>query len=786
MNPDLDLKPGGGEMIGASVAFACAISACAVAWGQEAEYESFEDGVPACFAATRAESLSVGVWHRKQGKNSLRWDWRQGEELVIRHGIGDVARRGGIGNSQRTSFAVWVYMEKPISGTLVFEFREGKKVAGFFRFPLEFTGWRQGRPYYADLLRGKRAAKVDNLRIAAPNTVAKGEVFLDLIKYNTLTHGGRAIVPEKEAMWHRPIPDERRFPKPERVTEAERAGIRKLLGPDEGPGIDEARVKRLCEQVKALGIVRDEHGLRGGPSIDRHYQYCGRLGEHGAKESTYRPDEHGPGWLGIEIPARITSLAYQVAEAYRASRDAEQRRRLAEAFLLVEDHLYDQGMQAGAGFHWNWWVGTAWADAVFLMRDVLAEAGRLGRQCDYLLWNYGGEAIFSEAAPPSHMDYFQGLGHLEILAGGTPVGAKASGREGLGWDWRRFEGTTTPQLPFEELDKAWGSTNSTETFVGGLSHQGRQGIFAMIVNQPMAGRKTLKARKSWFFTDERILCLGSNISCDEAEYPTQTTLCQKRLGKNGKSAFLPTRLDGADVVVFPEERTLAEAKPHWFLDVQQTGYWLPAGQKITVARRHQRSREYSDLRDTEGDFLTAWIDHGKAPVAGSYEYMLIVRAAPEAIEGLAARPPYRVIQRDEAAHIVWDSVGRRWGCVLFAAQEVSPHSVATETLPIKAVDRPCLVMAEAVRDGLLEMSVADPDLNLEKVKGQPGAAAISARALRVTLHGAWRLREATGTVCAWQLPNASESVRILSTNATETVLEILCQHGASYGIRLAR
>jgi chondroitin-sulfate-ABC endolyase/exolyase len=315
--------------------------------------------------------------------------------------------------------------------------------------------------------------------------------------------------------------------------------------------------------------------------------------------------------------------------------------------------------------------------------------------------------------------------------------------------------------------------------VGGLSHRGRQGLFAMIVNQAVPGQKTLKGRKSWFFSDERILCLGSDISCDEADCSTQTTLCQKRLPKNEKAEFLSTCLDGADLTAFPEERSLDEAKPHWFLDVQQTGYYLPAGQKVIVARTRQKSREYRDLEDTEGDFLTAWIDHGKLPTAASYEYLLAVRSTPEAMRRIAAEPPYRVTQRNQAAHIVWDNVGRRWGCVFFVPQEVGAHTVAAETLPMKAVDRPGLVMAEAVRDGQMVLSLADPDLNLDRGVSQP-------RPLRVTLRGAWRLLDATATVCAWQLPDGGKSVRILSTNAAETVLEILCRHGASYDLRLAR
>ena len=1015
------------EMVMVFMAFAFSLAVCTRAWGEQgAYYESFEDGVPDSFTATRPGSLGISPWHTKQGSNSLRWDWSGGEELVIRHGIGDVTRTGGL--AARAGFSVWLYVEEPMTDALVFEFREGEKVTGFFGFPLGFSGWRQGRPHYHDFPHGQPTSEVDNIRIAAPTGVATGTVFLDFIKYNTLTHGRYSVIPEEETRWRPPVPDEGRYPRPEGVTEAERAGIRTLLGADEGAGIEGARVDELCERVEGLGIVRDEHGVRG-PGIDAHYQFFASSEEQAAlgwPGGGYWSDEHGPGWLGVQDPKSMSALARKVAGAYRACTDAEGRRRLAEAFLLIADHLHDQALQAGSGFRWNWWVGGSWAEAVFLMRDVLVEGGRLRRHLDFQLYTYGGDEIFAEADPTSHMDFyqlyvprllracllqvedaeqvrwlrafkamlersimqptsalkidgstyhhgghyfhyafaaipglastvqqlsdtpwrlraevhervrravlaqrifcnqldvplplsgrmpfveysmkilprgldalarsgtpdakqavdpdvaaaylrlvpegideepyrslgvsaeaepngtfvmpyaallshrrdnwlasvhgqskyvwgterqdhhnryglFQGLGHLEILAGGTPVSAEGSGRAHFGWDWARYEGTTVPQVSLEMLEeggRTGGRTYSSEAFVGGLSHRGRQGLFAMVVNQPMPGGKTLTGKKSWFFSDEQILCLGSDICCDEARYPTQTTLCQKALQADGDDGFLPTLVDGEEFAAFPNERTLDEAHPHWFLDVQQTGYLLPAGQHVTLARRHQASRDSWDQEDTEGDFLTAWIDHGQGPSNASYEYMLMVRATPEAMQSVVADPPYRVIQRDQAAHIVWHSAaarraahdirrseaGRRaahevryseagrWGCVFFVPQEVTPHAVDTETLPVKAVDRPCLIMAEAVRDGRLDMSVSDPDLNLEEDVNQP-------RALRVTLHGAWRLQEATGTVCAWELPDVEGDVRILSAGADETVLEILCRHGASYDLSLTR
>ena len=324
-------------------------------------------------------------------------------------------------------------------------------------------------------------------------------------------------------------------------------------------------------------------------------------------------------------------------------------------------------------------------------------------------------------------------------------------------------------------------TRSPETFVGGLSHLGRQGIFAMGMNQKITpDGKVIKGKRSWFFSDDRVLCLGSGVACDVAEHPTQTTLYQKSLRNTEPYEIRPTSVDGADVTAFPAERTLEQAKPHWFFDVQETGYFVPAGQTFGIARKHQQSRDVNDWENTEGDFLTAWIDHGKAPKGAGYEYLVVVRATSEAMQKIVAEPPYRVLQRDAAAHIVWDASGRRWGCVFFAPQPEISHAVAKERLPVKAVDRPCLVMPQATPEGQLDVSVADPDLNLRPDGGnQP-------QPLRVTFREKWRLQEAKGTTCVWPLADMQNKVRIVSASDAETIVEIVCQHGASYDLKLVR
>ena len=975
----------------------CLLLLPGIAAAQPPGYESFEKGLPAYLTTARKDSLSVSPWHNKHDKNSLRWEWLKGEDLVIRHDIGDVTRTRGFQN--KAAFVIWVYIEKPVAGELLFEFREGEKVTGSFRFPMKFTGWRQARLHYSDFPNGKPTSKVDNIRVVAPTDVAKGVVYFDCIGYNLLTYPSASSNPEKMIPRQAtPYLDEKRFPKLTSVTDAELEGLRKLKSPGPKPkappGIAEAKVTEVYDKIKELGIVRDEHGLHG-PGLDSRSPYCAAPGEYGGKDVRFWPDEHGPDSIIMLSPAPFNALASQIAKAYHTSNDEAQRRRLTDAFLLVADYIQDQGE-------------TLAVDALTSMREVLAKAGRFESHFETLVRSRGGDLSYVDGDGPvrSNMDYyshyarnlmdlcfippettdqvrwlnawkammdqsltqpscafkvdgsayhhgshyhsyaqgafgnfpkllkdlsgtpwrmspeahellrramlaqrlyadffdmplslkgrspfasgiglilpygvkamdvlaqlgtpdgtekidrevaaaylrfapeaaakepylslgikpepepngsfvmpyaallahrrddwlacvrgqsrycwgsekqarrncfgpFMSFGTLEILAGGKPVNAKASGADGAGWDWARFEGTTVPQLPLNELDKAWPAnsevTRSPETFVGGLSHQGRQGVFAMVVNQTITpDDKVIKGKKSWFFSDDRILCLGSGISCDVAGHPTQTTLCQKSLRNTNPAEIRSTLMDGVELKTFPEERALDQTKPHWFFDVQQTGYYVPAGQNVGIARKHQKSRDVNDWENTEGDFLTAWIDHGKAPKDAGYEYLLAVRSTPEAMQKIVAQPPYRVIQRDDSAHIVWDTIGRRWSCVIFAPQKEITHAVAKETLPVKAVDRPCLVMAQSAQDGQLDVSVADPDLNLQS------NGASKPQTLNITLRGKWRLQEAKGTTCVWPLKDTKDKVRIVSASDTETIVEIVCQHGASYDLKLVR
>lgn len=320
---------------------------------------------------------------------------------------------------------------------------------------------------------------------------------------------------------------------------------------------------------------------------------------------------------------------------------------------------------------------------------------------------------------------FFGNGYLDILGGGQPVSLPDSGcLPNQGWDWRRLDGTTVIDLPYPRMANGNGtmSERSGETFVGGVSHRGRDGLFAMVLNSSFQYRKALPdgvkpveghafgAYKSYFFFADRIVCLGSGIHNFDSDCPVQTNLFQKAL----PTPETPVWVNGKAWTEFPGEVS-PDAAACTLLDPQGTGYVLPAGHSVHVRRSHQISRDGHDKEDTEGDYACAWIDHGVNPTAASYRYVALVRTTPGALAQFAQAMPVWIARQDDAVHACYDRGTRTWGIACFqpGVWQCSPPPDIPD-LPLREVHQPCLLMASITAAGELTFSVVDPDLDLDK------------------------------------------------------------------------
>ena len=371
-----------------------------------------------------------------------------------------------------------------------------------------------------------------------------------------------------------------------------------------------------------------------------------------------------------------------------------------------------------------------------------------------------------------------GNGCLTILASGTPVNIISGGHDvNRGWDWRMFDGATVIYMPYNKMANGNGSLSESNGngFIGGLSQNRRNGIFVMPIRSGLQYGKALdkgqkhpdgaifKANKSYFFFDDRIVCLGSDIAAPALRYPVYTVLFQDILTGTNQ----PVTVDGSVVTNFPYEAALTVNSSHTLLDIQNTGYLIPAGQKIAVARRHQKSRDGHDSKDTEGDAALAWIDHGNSPTNSSYRYFIQVKTTPAELQRFASQmqseqPPVTVLRQDSRSHIVYDRATRTAGYVIFKAGKLSTNAI---THAVTFVSQPCLVTVQDAGKGRVNLSLADPDLHI--VKG-------ISQSTNLTI----RIR---GELTAEAVPDGT---RVAANNAGETAITLSCVNGASYDLVL--
>lgn len=355
------------------------------------------------------------------------------------------------------------------------------------------------------------------------------------------------------------------------------------------------------------------------------------------------------------------------------------------------------------------------------------------------VWNY--EAM----ADRNRYGRYSSYGTLQVFARGEPVNREDSGYREPGWDWERPPGATVLRVPIADLYKQndYERGYTQDPCVGGVALEGRNGLWAMRFTDPHYDR-SFRFRKSVFFVDETLVCLGSGITNTDTAHPTETVLYQTALAQRPAA--------------FPESTSQPE---RYFLDPVGNGYYFPEPAVVQRRAWHQESVWNYGPQKSEGDFAVAWLDHGAAPTGAGYAYALRPDTTAEALRAYAAAPDFAVLRRDDTAHIV-----------RFAAQGITGYAFfeATEGLSDGAVagtDAPCFVMTRREGDRLV-LAVADPDLRLPRftmgTMYQPGGEG----KLRLRLNG------------NWQVEKAPANVRAVAGSR----LEITGRDGASYEITL--
>jgi chondroitin-sulfate-ABC endolyase/exolyase len=354
-------------------------------------------------------------------------------------------------------------------------------------------------------------------------------------------------------------------------------------------------------------------------------------------------------------------------------------------------------------------------------------------------------------------------GSVQVL---DSSGNAGSGFNEYGWDWNNIPGTTIIHLPIDKLESPLAGSfqeRSSEPFGGAISFQGHGALgVSLKENDRVNFDENFVAKKSVFSFDNRIICLGSGIRNNTLAHPTQTVLYQSKLTTTNMPVWVNNT---TQETAFPYSNTINSTSSSWLVDAYKNGYYLPSGQTIKVQRNKQQGKHKDTKLFTEGDFSSAWIDHGTAPRNASYEYAMLINTNAAGMQQFndsmqnESSAFYKVYQKDEKAHIVKDKPSGIFGYVLFVANSNITHG------DLRSVDHYCIAMVRNT-GSQMKLSVANPDLNVPTFTGSSTSQPSQLVKINIVLAGEW---EAQGSPVKYA---------ILS-NTDSTVIEFDCKDGLS-------
>ncbi|MGW5489442.1 chondroitinase family polysaccharide lyase [Streptosporangium sandarakinum] len=371
-----------------------------------------ETAVPPQFTAGPGSALTISDRAAICGHHSLRWEHGDRSVITVRaplrfapdpyRPLDDQAWQGTV-----DTFSVWIFNETPVDDVVRFEFGRGDRTDAWFEFRLGFTGWRTAWVRYDYDMRGRPHPGMDTLRIIAPRRT--GVLHLDQLILNAPLRPDApcrdAQVPDIAAegddydaqhwqalhLFDRLLAGARMDTSPPSAEET--ASLRALTARyrDEylltPVKVDDASVAALTAQVTAYGVPGATSTGTGRPVFSYQTQI------HPAAIAAELKAFADPVALGAYTDL-MRSLALAHASAGPAHRPA-----LAALYVRMTAHLRDQGWTWGScqgTIHHLGYNVRGYYDSVYLMRDVLREAGLFeGVRAD-LTWLCGFGRVFRD------------------------------------------------------------------------------------------------------------------------------------------------------------------------------------------------------------------------------------------------------------------------------------------------------------------------------------------------------------------------------------------------------
>lgn len=381
---------------------------------------SFEDKSELKMFSTKKSKLTLSDEHFKDGSQSLKWSFKPNAELTLSKDLEFEPKDPTGKDTYLSSFVIWVYNDTPIDGDVLFKFLKDDKLCSSFPMKLNFKGWRSAYVSYERDMDGAPQEGMNRLQIVAPN--AKGTLYFDMLLTAALVdhrHHTRDI--------HLPFVNmastnhwlalystsqiEADLALEYSVTKKQQEEIYKiedrlkglLYSPSKLTG---KQFQKLKGEYQTYEIIRTPQGIKGKPLF---YVRASEAFERlfpGTWNSNVYVDE------GMEY-REYFNLMYDIAVAYLNAKDATEKFELRTMFMNMYDHAADQGVAYGSAMGIFTHFGYSFRKyftAYFLMKDVLAEEGKLEEASKAMLWySMANEVFVKPTEPGMDIDTFNTL-----------------------------------------------------------------------------------------------------------------------------------------------------------------------------------------------------------------------------------------------------------------------------------------------------------------------------------------------------------------------------------------
>lgn len=282
------------------------------------------------------------------------------------------------------------------------------------------------------------------------------------------------------------------------------------------------------------------------------------------------------------------------------------------------------------------------------------------------------------------------------------------------WEWDKIPGVTARDYDTAvTMKKNWGIYGSTD-FVGGLSDS----LFGITVYTQ--NYDDVAAKKSYFFFDKEIVCLGSGIR-SKAPQPITTTVNQ--CWNRGK------------VVTNTKEGTNLLKKPGTFSNINwvwhdSVAYIFKENTEVSVSTNVQSGNwttiNKNNKGEVKGSVFKTWIHHGLAPQAKTYAYIVVPGISEKEMNQFDHSSIHIISNTEKLQAVEHKNLG------IVQATFFEPGLLKTDDITIET-DQACVLQLAYTDKKEVKLSIADPTQKLSQLQVEISVGTITQRKLKVRL-----------------------------------------------------